>query len=130
MGYLSRRVYQDRLTRIHRELEDAELAALVVLTPENFLYVSGYYLDVAPWERPVAAVVPRDDAPFLVMHELSSNHVRYAAEHASMWIPEVHFYTEHYRMQHRTWMTPQWPQMVADLLRRKGLAREIGRAHV
>ncbi|HKV45978.1 MAG TPA: Xaa-Pro peptidase family protein [bacterium] len=123
MGYLSRNVFQDRLARIRQALEAADLAALVVLTPENFLYVSGHFLDVQPWERPVAAVVPREDSPFLVMHELSSNHVRYAAEHASMWISEVHFYAEHYRMQRRTWMTPQWPQMVADLLRRKGLAR-------
>jgi len=123
MGYLSRRVYHDRLTRIRKELLDADLAALVVLTPENFLYVSGYFLDVQPWERPVAAVIPRDADPFLVMHELSTNHVRYATEHKSMWIPEVHFYAEHYRMQHRTYMTPQWPQMVADLLRRKGIRR-------
>ena len=123
MGYLSRRVYQDRLTRIHRELEDAELAALVVLTPENFLYVSGYFLDVQPWERPVAAIVPRDAEPFLVMHELSTNHVRYATEHRSMWIPEVHFYAEHTRLEHRTYLTPQWPQMVADLLRHKGIRR-------
>jgi len=123
MGYLSRRVFQDRLTRIRAALADADLAALVVLTPENFLYVSGYFLDVQPWERPVAAIVPRDGDPFLVMHELSTNHVRYATEHRSMWIPEVHFYTEHYRMQHRTYLTPQWPQMVADLLRRKGIRR-------
>jgi Xaa-Pro aminopeptidase len=123
MGYLSRAVFLDRLTRIREALEAADLAALVVLTPENFLYVSGYFLDVAPWERPVAAIVPRDGDPFLVMHELSTNHVRYATEHASMWVPEVYFYAEHYRMQHRTYLTPQWPQMVADLLRRKGLAR-------
>jgi Xaa-Pro aminopeptidase len=123
MGYLSRRVYQDRLTRIRRELEHADLAALAVLTPENFLYVSGYFLDVQPWERPVAAILPRDGDPFLVMHELSTNHVRYATEHRSMWIPDVHFYAEHYRLQHRTYMTPQWPQMVADLLRRRGIRR-------
>jgi len=123
MGYLSRRVYQDRLTRIRRELEDADLRALVVLTAENFLYVSGYFLDVQPWERPVAAVVPRDGEPFLVMHELSTNHVRYATERRSMWITEVHFYAEHYRMQHRTYLTPQWAQMVADLLRAKGIRR-------
>jgi Xaa-Pro aminopeptidase len=128
MGYLSRRVYRDRLARIRRELEDADLAALAVLTPENFLYVSGYFLDVQPWERPVAAVVPRDGDPFLVMHELSTNHVRYAQEHASMWIQDVYFYAEHYRMQSRTYLTPQWPQMVADLLRRKGIRR--GRAGV
>ncbi|HET9001691.1 MAG TPA: Xaa-Pro peptidase family protein [bacterium] len=123
MGYLSRSVFQDRLARIREACDAADLAALAVLTPENFLYVSGYFLDVQPWERPVAAIVPRDGEPFLVMHELSTNHVRYAKEHASMWIPEVHFYAEHYRMQQRTYLTPQWPQMVADLLRRKGLIR-------
>ncbi len=123
MGYLSRSVFQDRLARIREACEAADLAALAVLTPENFLYVSGYFLDVQPWERPVAAIVPRDADPFLIMHELSTNHVRYAKEHASMWIPEVHFYAEHYRMQQRTYLTPQWPQMVADLLRGKGLIR-------
>ncbi|HEV2281166.1 MAG TPA: Xaa-Pro peptidase family protein [bacterium] len=123
MGYLSRRVYVDRLARIRRELEEADLAGLAVLTPENFLYVSGYFLDVQPWERPVAAIVPRDGDPFLVMHELSTNHVRYAVEHRSMWIPEVHFYAEHYRMQRRAYVTPQWPQMVAALLERKGIRR-------
>lgn len=123
MGYLSRGVFQDRLTRIREALEAVDLAALAVLTPENFLYVSGYFLDVQPWERPVAAVVPRQNEPFLVMHELSTNHVRYAKEHASMWIQEVHFYAEHYRMQHRTYMTPQWSQMVADVLRLKGVTR-------
>jgi Xaa-Pro aminopeptidase len=121
MGYLSRSVYEDRLGRIRHALEDADLAALAVLTPENFLYVSGYFLDVQPWERPVAAIIPRDVDPFLVMHELSTNHVRYAAEHGSMWIPEVHFYAEHYRLHHRTYVTPQWSQMVADLLRRRGI---------
>jgi Xaa-Pro aminopeptidase len=123
MGYLGHKVFQDRLKRIREALEDADLAALAVLTPENFLYVSGYFLDVQPWERPVAVVVPREDDPFLVMHELSTNHVRYAREHASMWIQEVYFYSEHYRMHHRTYLTPQWPQMVADLLRRKGISR-------
>jgi Xaa-Pro aminopeptidase len=123
VGYLSRRVCEERLTRIRRDLEEADLAALAVLTPENFLYVSGYFLDVQPWERPVAAIVPRNGEPFLVMHELSTNHVRYATEHRSMWIPEVYFYAEHYRLQHRTYTTPQWPQMIAELLRRKGIRR-------
>src|SRR5207237_55361 len=81
---LSRSVFRDRLARIREALGEADLAALVVLTPENFLYVSGYFLDVQPWERPVAAVVPRDEDPFLIMHELSTNHVRYANEHESM----------------------------------------------
>src|SRR5438309_2123790 len=52
MGYLSRSVFRDRLARIREALGEADLAALVVLTPENFLYVSGYFLDVQPWERP------------------------------------------------------------------------------
>ena len=48
MGYLSRSVFQDRLKRIRAALEEADLVALAVLTPENFLYVSGYFLDVQP----------------------------------------------------------------------------------
>ncbi len=51
MGYLSRSVFQDRLRRIREALEEAGLAALVVLTPENFLYVSGHFL--------VNIVIPR-----------------------------------------------------------------------
>ncbi|HLJ58985.1 MAG TPA: Xaa-Pro peptidase family protein [bacterium] len=123
MSYLSRGVFQDRLTRIRAALDDADLAALVVVTPENFLYVSGYFLDVQPWERPVAAILPRDTDPFLIMHELSTNGVRHAKDHASMWIPDVQFYVEHHRMEQRTYVTPQWPQMVADLLRKKGIQR-------
>jgi Xaa-Pro aminopeptidase len=123
MGYLSAGVFRDRMSRIRAALEEDDLTALAVLGPENFLYVSGYFLDVAPWERPVAAVIPRQAEPFLVMHELSTNHVRYAAERGSMWIPEVHLYAEHYRHARRTYLTPQWPQMVADLLRRRGLSR-------
>jgi len=68
MGYLGTAVFRDRLARIRRALEEADLAALTVLTPENFLYVSGYFLDVQPWERPVAAVIPREADPFLVLH--------------------------------------------------------------
>src|SRR2546425_4824832 len=51
MGYLSRSVFRDRLARIREALREADLAALAVLTPENFLYVSGYFRDVQPWER-------------------------------------------------------------------------------
>src|SRR5438132_3864258 len=83
MGYLSRSVFRDRLARIREALGEADLAALVVLTPENFLYVSGYFLDVQPCERRVAAVVRRDAGAFLIMHELSAKHGRYA--HAHEW---------------------------------------------
>jgi len=41
MDYLSHRVYEDRLARIRHDLEETDLAALAVLMPENFLYVSG-----------------------------------------------------------------------------------------
>lgn len=123
MGYLSRAVFEDRLRSIRRELTLHDLMGLVVLVPENILYVSGFFVDVQPWERPVAAIIPRDDEPFLVLHELSTNHVRDAQERGSLWISEVVFYAEHYRLAARTYLTPQWPQMVADLFRRRGLRR-------
>lgn len=123
VGYLSRDVFRDRMRRLRGELEANDLAALVALVPENILYVSGFFVDVQPWERPVAAVIPRDEEPFLVLHELSTNHVRDAQERGWLWISDVNFYAEHYRMAHRTYLTPQWPQMVADLCRRRGLRR-------
>src|SRR5260370_14744504 len=80
-------------------------------------------MGVRGWEGAGGAVVRGGEEPFLIMHELSTNHVRYANEHDSMWIQEVHFYAEHYRLHRRTYLTPQWPQMAADLLRRRGIAR-------
>ena len=76
MPFVPQKVFADRAKRVREYLGERDLQALVVTTPDNFYMVSGFHLDVAPWERPVAAVIPRIGEPFLVMNELSTNHLR------------------------------------------------------
>jgi Xaa-Pro aminopeptidase len=102
-------------------MAEEDLEALVILTPDNFLYATGYFLDVAPWERPVACVIPRDSEPFLLMHELSTNYLAHAGERGELFIEEYHLYSEHPRVSDRLPLLPQWPQTLADLLRRRGV---------
>ncbi len=113
----------DRHQRIRAHLEKLGLTALVVTNPDNFYYVSGFFLDVQPWERPAAAVIPLSGEPFMVMNELSTNHLRMAGERNSLAIEKVHIYSEHPRVSGRTWTTPQWGQMMSRILREAGISR-------
>jgi Xaa-Pro aminopeptidase len=113
-----------------RFMDDRGLDALAFLTPDYFFYVTNFFLDVAPWERPVAVVVPRNGEPFAVLHELSTNHLRVARERGTLWVDDVTLYSEHPRLTERLYLTPQWPQLLAELLRGHGLARARARIGV
>ena len=123
MPFVPREVFADRAKRIRGYLNENDLEALVVTTPENFYMVSGFHLDVAPWERPVAAVIPREGDPFLVMNELSTNHLRMADERGSLFIRDYAIYVEHPRLRNRTYTRDQWAQLLATKLRERGIAR-------
>lgn len=123
MAFLSRSVFEQRLRTIRAYLDENDLEALVVLTPDNFYYVSNFFLDVAPWERPVAAVIPRSAEPFLVMNELSQNHLRMAEELKMLWITDWDFYVEHPRQVNRKYNVLQWTRLLADRLRARGIVR-------
>lgn len=123
VAFLPRSVYEQRLTTIRSYLADNDLEALVVLTNDNFYFIANFFLDVAPWERPVAAVIPRNAEPFLVMHELSQNHLRMAQEIGMLWIPDWDFYVEHPRQVNRRWLTPQWTALLAEKLESRGIRR-------
>ena len=56
------------------------MKALAVLNDLNFKYVTGFFIDVSTWERPIIAVIPLDEEPFMVHCELSANHVKYALD--------------------------------------------------
>lgn len=86
MPFVPMDVFEDRTARIQAYLGERDPRALVVTTPDNFFMVSGFHLDVAPWERPIAAVIPREGASFLVMNELSTNHLLMAAERGSLFV--------------------------------------------
>ncbi len=121
MSFVPMDVFADRAERIRAFLGERDLKALVVTTPENFFMVSGFQLDVAPWERPVAAVIPREDDPFLVMNELSTNHLLMATDRGSLYIRDYVIYTEHPRHQHRTYSRGQWGELLALQLKERGI---------
>lgn len=107
-----------------RALMDAEgLDALCFTTGDNFQFATNFHTDVQVWERPIVAVVPRNGAPFAVMHELSTTHLRFAQEAGEMWLSDIALYAEHPRVVDRLPLLPQWPALVADTLAAHGLAR-------
>ncbi|HAI21661.1 MAG TPA: aminopeptidase P family protein [Clostridiales bacterium UBA8153] len=123
MAFLPRSVFERRLETIRSYLEANDLAALVVLTADNFYYVTNFFLDVAPWERPVAAVLPAQGQPFLVMNELSRHHLRMAEELGMLWITDWDFYVEHPRQVSRKYNVLQWHRLLADRLRARGIIK-------
>jgi Xaa-Pro aminopeptidase len=123
MPFVPQSIFEDRASRIRQYLDDNELEALIVTTPDNFYMVSGFHLDVAPWERPVAAVIPRDGDPFLVLNELSTNHLRMADERGTLYIRDYEIYLEHPRSFPRTWTREQWGKLLATKLESRGITR-------
>ena len=123
MPFVPQEVFADRANRIREYLGENDLEALLVTTPENFYMVSGFHLDVAPWERPVAAVIPREGDPFLVMNELSTNHLRMAEERGTLFIRDRAIYVEHPRMSNRTYTRDQWAALLAAQLGERGITR-------
>ncbi|MFO7941402.1 MAG: Xaa-Pro peptidase family protein [Bacillota bacterium] len=125
VDFLSRGTFAQRHDRIRAFLEREGYDAFVTLTPDNFYYVSGFFLDVAPWERPVAAVIPSTGDPFLIMNELSTNHVRMALERESLAVADIHFWREHPSSSDRYFTRLQWTGLLAQKLRERGIDRGI-----
>lgn len=123
MAFVPQSVFADRARVVREWLGANDLKALIVTTSDNFYMVSGFHLDVAPWERPVAAVIPVDGTPFLVMNELSTNHLRFAEERNSLFITDYVIYTEHPRAINRTWTRDQWGALLAGKLAERGITK-------
>lgn len=123
MAFVPQSVFADREKRIKEWLGANDLKALIITTPDNFYMVSGFHLDVAPWERPVAAVIPTEGKPFLVMNELSTNHLRFAVERKSLYITDYSIYVEHPRSVNRTWSRLQWGDLLATRLSERGITQ-------
>ncbi len=125
MRFLPREVFTDRHRQIQRYLERENYEAFVILTSDNFYYLSGFFLDVAPWERPVALVIPRSAEPLLVMNELSTNHIRMAKERSSLAVDDVYFWREHPSSTDRTYTRLQWTELLGHELKRRGVDRGV-----
>lgn len=96
--------------------------AYVVFDPLNFIYATNFLLDVEPWERPVAAVFPRDGEPQLILNELSTNHYTLAVERGSCWVPSAEIYVEHPVLVGRKFTRPEWDRLFVQVLSRYGFA--------
>lgn len=104
-------------------LTEHEYHAYVVFTSENFFYVTNFHLDVQPWERPVAAIFPRDGDPVLILNELSTNHFKMAVARRSCWVTDARIYLEHLSEVRRTYLRPEWDRLLVDTLRELGIRR-------
>src|SRR6266481_4054948 len=112
--------------RLMRELMDAEqLDALAFTTADYFKFASNFDIDVSGFERPELCVIPRNGEPFVILHELSTNHWRIRAEDQRLWVSDASFYSEHPRVRQRLPLTPQWHEMVAAKLEQAGLHRSL-----
>ncbi|MCX8168598.1 MAG: Xaa-Pro peptidase family protein [Candidatus Methanomethylicia archaeon] len=116
-------VLKNRHDRIKEYLSKRDLKALVILDALNIIYVSGFFLDVAPWERPVVAVIPLDGEPFLFLNELSINSFKFHMEQGRGIIKEAYFYVEHPKQVNRFPTVVEWNKYFSGLLEEKGLDR-------
>src|SRR6266511_5634645 len=84
--------------------------------------MSGFLLDVQPWERPVVTVLPAVGEPFMLLNELSPVHVELARERGSLWVDDVRLYVEHPRQANRLPTVLELSGMLRDALaeRRSG----------
>jgi len=105
-----------------RELMDREkLDALAFMSAALIKFASNWSLDVSSFERPTLFVLPRNGEPFGILHELSTNSWRFAADAGGVWMSNVFFYSEHPQLRNRLPLTLQWNAMVASHLEQAGL---------
>jgi Xaa-Pro aminopeptidase/Xaa-Pro dipeptidase len=118
-----RSVFQKRAGRIREYLAERDLKALAILGSVNTIYVSGFQLDVEPWERPVVTLIPLDSDPLIILNELSINHYQYGLEKKGHWIEDVRYYDEHPRLTKRRHNTLEIPLLLSEALEERKLTR-------
>lgn len=123
MAFVPQSVFADRCERIQAWLGEQDYQALVVSTNLNFYMTTGFHLDVEPWERPVAAVFPKEGDPFLIMNELSTNHLKFAEERKTLFVTDYTIYREHLTNVNRTYTRDQFGELVASRLADAGVTR-------
>lgn len=94
MAFLTKNVYRTRLEALNQLMEDQNLNGFLIFTPDFFQFFSNFHVDVVPWERPIAMVIPRDSAPIAVMNALSTGHLEFAANRKSLWLDNISIYCE------------------------------------
>ena len=105
-----------------REVMDREkLDALGFMSGTFIKFASNWSLDVSLFERPTLFVFPRNGEPFAILHELSTNSLRYSRDTDSLWVSDVSFYAEHPQVINRLPLSLQWNDVVVARLESAGL---------
>jgi Xaa-Pro aminopeptidase len=107
-------------------LRELNLDGAVILDPLNFAYFTGFHLDVDPWERPVALVVPTDGDPVALINELSSHAWELGREEDLVVTPEAIVYREHTQDTGGGPTIATWSELLRKTLRRVGAGPSIG----
>lgn len=123
MPKLTQAVWRYRHEKMQTLMDELGVDALVFSTADFFQFATNFHTDVQPWERPIFAVMPRQGDGFLVMNELSTNHMRFSVEAEKVWVTDVTFYAEHPMVKGRLPLISQLPEVLAERLKRAGLAR-------
>ena len=123
MLFVPEEVFADRHRRVREWLQKHECFALLVQDPDHFYMLTGFHLDVAPWERPVAAVIPATGDPFLIMNELSTHHLMMARARGTLFTTDWAIYVEHPRSVNRTYTRDRWTDLLATRLKAAGFRR-------
>lgn len=122
MAFLSAAVYEARKRAMDALMDEDGLDALIFTQADFFQFGSNFNLDVQTWERPVALVLPKEGAPFALLNELSTHHWQMARERGQLWVEEVEFYDEHHSRSNERRLVTVWSEILAEALRRHGLA--------
>ena len=125
---LSEDVRHSRASAMQEFMAQHGIDALIFLTPDWVFFATNYpegYLE--PWERPLAVCIPREGAPFALMHEISSGAIDESSQRGEMWVSDVTVYAERPQAADRMPIAPEWAQTMSDLLSSRGLgAGRIG----
>jgi Xaa-Pro aminopeptidase len=115
--------HEYRVRLMHELMDREQLDALAFTSPDYFKFATNFDLDVSGFERPEICVIPRNGEPFVVLHELSTNHWRMRAEAQRLWASDASFYSEHPRVRQRLPLASQWSELVAGKLEQANLQR-------
>jgi len=118
--------HKRRLEKIRQYLSENKLKALATFETYNVLYTSGFIMDTAFVERPFAAVIPAEGAPYMILCELSTYSSKFAIEQGLCWIDDIVFYSEHPRVSKRVHTVKEWNRLFHEALAQRGLKGSIG----
>ena len=123
MPGLSHHVRDHRLARMRTFMRGQGLDALAFTGADWFEWASNHGVSELAWERPFLLVVPIEGPSFAFMADHGRHHVAAEAARGSIWVDDVTFYAETPRIDGRSWLAPQWRDMVAGHLQGLGLSR-------